>query len=709
MFKSIDVGAMPLEEMIGREWLATNGIGGYASSTIPCLNTRKYHGLLVAAMAAPVRRMVLLSRVEEAVHCDGWPHPLSSNEYPGKIHPEGYRALCAFNSEPFPRWAFQGENWTLQKELCLLSGQNTVCLTYTLLAGNRPVTLELNPVFALRTIHELSFQWNGRLVAESRGKGEQKVPATTRTPEVFFAHTGSFESRPNWYLNTVYRCDQERGYAGLEDVWSPGAVRFSLSAGQSAHFVCSADPFDLNSAIEQAQQQGTTTSRYVTPTSVVAAEAIAAVECISGFETVDRGATRDEILIDLTRAAGQFVVRTAPENAADAASAVIANYPWSAPSGRAGLAGFSGLFLVTGRFQEGRSLLLTMASKIDRGLMPSEFPETGSAPLYHGADVSLWFVNAAFAYLRYTGDQTTFAAQLLDPMLQVIEHYRRGTRLGISTDSDGLLKTHEPAIATTWMDAKVGDWVVTPRQGRPVEINALWFNAVAIAAELASRFGRVAAADDLAALSRLVKRAFNERFWNKAAQCCYDVVGDRGADPAVRPNQLLALSLPFPVLSIDRQPAVLERILRELRTPVGVRTISPQDSSYVGRYAGNVISRDRAVHGGSAFPWLLGPLATAYVRVHGRGDGARREAGELLRGCIAHLRGDGLGQLPELFDGDAPQTPGSAIASALSVAEILRAYCEDVLDRLPNHHVSPSMPIAETEAAVRPIPSTPRG
>ena len=265
MFKSFDLAAMPLEGMIGREWLATNGLGGFASSTIPCLNTRKYHGLLVAAMAAPVRRMVLLSRMEETLHCDGWPHAMSSNEYPGTFHPEGYHALRAFSAEPFPRWAFQGDNWTLQKELCLLRGQNTVCLTYTLLAGKRPATLEVRPVFALRPIHELAYQWNGRLVAESyAGTGEGKshrIPATSRTPEVFFAHTGSFQAEPNWYLNTIYRREQERGYAGLEDVWTPGAVRFTLQAGQSVHFVCSADPIDLEASIDAAHQQGATASR----------------------------------------------------------------------------------------------------------------------------------------------------------------------------------------------------------------------------------------------------------------------------------------------------------------------------------------------------------------------------------------------------------------------------------------------------------------
>lgn len=727
MFKSFDVAAMPLEGLIGREWLATNGLGGYASSTIPCLNTRKYHGLLVAAMAPPVRRMVLLSRTEETLHCDGWPHALSSNEYPGAFHPEGYRALRAFSAEPFPRWAFQADDWTLQKELCLLLGRNTVCLTYTLLAGQRPATLEVRPLFALRPIHELSFQWNAKLAAESRGEQGHRVPATSRTPEVFFAHTGVFAPEPNWYLNTIYRREQERGYAGLEDVWGPGPIRFTLRAGQSVYFVCSSDPIDLDACVEQAHRQGATASkRAVAGSSAATAEttslppARAEAGDRPGLVTASwgsgAGASRvapqsvadDQILADLARAAEQFVAQVPGENGADPATAVIGQFPWAPPSGRAALAGFAGLFLATGRFAQGRALLLSMASKLDRGLLPSEFSEAGAAPVYQGADVSLWFVNAAYAYLRYTGDEATVSRHLLDPLLGVLVNYRRGTGLGIVADADGLLKTCEPGTPTTWMDAKVGDSVITPRQGRPVELNALWHNAVCTGAELATRFGRLAAADELGSLAYKVNIAFNRRFWNDPAQCCYDVVGDRGNDAAVRPNQLLALSLPFPVLAPDRHAGVLDRVMRDLCTPLGVRTLAPQDPAYNRRYAGNVIARDRSVHCGPAFPWLLGPLVTAYLRVHGRGEGARREAAALLQPCVDHLRADGVGQIPELFDGDAPQLPGGAIASALSVAEILRAYHEEVLDRVP---AAPGCGCGavDVQAASGAIPATPRG
>jgi glycogen debranching enzyme len=464
--------------------------------------------------------------------------------------------------------------------------------------------------------------------------------------------------------------------------------------------VCSADPFELDVALEQVHAQGATTSKC------------GALESVYVASSPSPAAQDDHTLADLSYAASQFLVHSIAANASspDAMpSAVIGGYPWSPPSGRAALVGFAGLFLVTGRHEQGRSLLLSMAAKLDRGLMPSDFQENGSAPLYLGADVALWFANAVFAYLRYANDEATVVGPLFDALLRILEQYRRGTRLGISVDDSGLLRTHAPAAATTWMDAKVGDWVITPRQGRPVEINALWYNAVSIAAELATRFGRTTTADDFSALSRLIKIAFNDRFWHAAAGCCHDVVSDRGPDPAVRPNQLLALSLPFPVLSIDRHSTALETVLQELTTPFGVRTLSPRDPGYVGRYAGNVVARDRAAHGGSAYPWLLGPLVTAYVRVHGRGDAARRQAADLLQPCIDHLRGDGLGQLPELVDGDAPHACGGATASALSVAEVLRAYYEDVLDRAPALPALLTAAQNSTPPSAAPTPSAPLG
>ena len=656
---ALDLMSSDLDTLIEREWLAVNKIGGFACSTVPGLNTRKYHGLLVAAMTPPVRRMVLLSRVEETVVCDGWTFPLACNEYPGTIHPRGDQSLRAFNADPFPRWAYQGDGWTIEKSLRLLTGENTVVLSYTLLGGDKTVAMEMRPLLALRGMHELTYQWNGKLAAVERSPGHHHVPATTRTPEVFFAHDGVFEADDHWYLNTIYRCEQARGYAGLEDLWNPGTIRWSLKPGQTIHFVCSADPIDLTRALAKADEQLT--------------EAMLPSPPAKSF-----GEPMDSLL----RAADQFVL-SVPGEKAGQTDYVAAHYPWSPPSPRHSLIGFGGLFLVPGKFAAARGFLLAMCDRMVDGVLPSCLSEHGGPADYNGADVSLWFVNAVHQYLRYTHDEQTLGDRLFDACMQVISAYRHGTSLGIAADHDGLISTHAAGTATTWMDAQVQDWVVTPRAGKPVEINALWYNAVRIAADLAERAGHADKTEELNELAQSIQSAFNRRFWNADAGCLFDVIDEHGRDSSIRPNQLLAIALPYAVLSVDRFEYVLERVRASLLTPVGVRTLSPDDRGYHGHYAGNIISRDRAYHQGSVFPWLLGAYVSAYLRVNGRGEGARDEARQMLQACIAHIQGNGLGQLCELFDGDKPHRPGGAIAAATSVAEVLRAYAEDVLDIQP--------------------------
>jgi predicted glycogen debranching enzyme len=652
-----------LESLLNREWLDVNHLGGYASSTVAGLNTRKYHGLLVAAVLPPVRRMVLLSRVEETVVCEGWSDPLACNEYPNSIYPRGDQSMRAFSHAPFPRWAYQGQHWTIEKSVQMISGKNTVVISYALLGGANaaPVELQLRPLFALRGIHELMYQWNGPLLVEDTSAGQHRIVPTGRTPEVFFAHDGVFELDAHWYLNTIYRREQERGYSGLEDLWNPGTVRWSLSPGQTVHFVCSTDPIDFAREIHRAERQGGQ-SASGSSTAIEAAEAPA--------------------IPALLRAADQFVLNV-PQSDGSAREFVSAQYHWSPPSPRYSLMGFTGLFLVPRKFAAAKTFLLGMVDRLVDGVLPSAFSETGGPAVYNGVDTSLWFVNAVHQYLQYTGDNETVQKPLLDAVRQIIHWYRQGTTLGILADVDGLLETNQPGVPTTWMNAQADGWVVTPRSGKAVEVNALWYNAVRIAAELSERFGRFDHGEELARLASTIKTSFNVRFWNANANCCYDVIDHVGADPAIRPNQLLAISLPFPVLASNRFDAVLEKVRRELLTPYGPRTLAPSDHNYRGTCGGDVVSRDRAHHQGSVFPWLLGPLVTAYVKVHGRGEGARREAEQLLAPSLRYLRSIGQGQLCELFDGDAPHRPGGAIAASISVAEILRCYVEDVLNRLP--------------------------
>lgn len=675
---------LDLDGLTAREWLVSNGVGGYASSTVAAMNTRRYHGLLVAAMAPPVRRMVLLSRAEETLVCDGREFYLACNDYPGAVWPHGHDHLQAFSTHPFPRWGYQGDGWTLEKQLRLLRGENTVLLTYTLWGGMTGADLELRPLLALRGIHDLGRQWDGRLQAEPRSKGHYRVAATSRTPEVFFAHDGTFDRKPCWYYSTIYRRELERGYPGEEDLWCPGVVRIRLRPGQTAHFACSADPIELSQVIGRSGRQLAPVGAP-RPTFFPAAGEVAP-------------AASDADLEILVRATEPFVLAS---RQGESPGGTI-SYPWHAPSPRAALAGFAGLYLIPGRLADARSLLLALLPRLDNGLLPSEFPEDGTEPVYHGADVSLWFVNAVYEYLAYTGDAPTVGRHLADAVFMILDHYRRGTGLGIRADDDGLLVSETAGVGTTWMDAQIDGVPVTPRGGRAVDVNALWYNAARVGAELARRFGSAARAADYAALAATIRDAFNRRFWNEAGGYCFDVVGDDAPDAAVRPNQLLAASLPFPVLTADRVAKVMDVVRRELLTPYGVRTLSPRDPGYCRQAGGDEAGRERARHCGSAHPWLLGPFVTAFLRVRGRSAAAVNEAATLLRPCLDRLRHEGMGLLCELFDGDSPQAPGGAVASPLAAAELLRCYVQNVLGREP---VLPS--VGSSEPVISPVPAAP--
>ncbi len=644
-----DLSGKGLDDLLAREWVTTNGLGGYASSSLAGLHTRKYHGLLVAPMLPPHRRMVLLSRVEESFFFAGGRYCLSSNEYPGTIHPRGHEYLRAFNHDPFPRWAYQGDGWTIEKSLRLLHGKNTVVICYTLLGGQESIDLELRPLFALRGIHELAYQWNGKLSADPRGRRQYHIAATTRTPEAFFAHDGEFDSQPYWYLNTIYRRETERGYGGLEDLWSPGVVRSKLNPGQSLHLVCSADPIDFDSAVIDAERQ------YNTPASYIAAPPVT-----------------DPTLAALMRVAEQFVVAGQQYS-----PAIVATYPWPSPAVRPAMSSITGLLLIPGKFEQAKQLIQQTFDQLRNGLAPSDYPEDGSPPLYKAADTSLWLIHTAGEYLRYTGDEKTVLEKWLQPAMEILSIYREGTDLGIGVDPSGLLASKAPGIGTTWMDAQINHWVVTPRQGKPVELCALWYNALCTVATWCQLRGDTNASTDLLTKARTTKTSFNAVFWNESAGCCFDVVDELGRDPSIRPNQLLAIALPFPVLAKELHQPVLDKVREHLLTPVGVRTLSPADPAYQGHYGGNVIARDRAYHNGSVYPSLLGWYICGLMRTIGRTEGSTATVHQLLKASLDRIVE--TGQLCELFDGNAPHTPGGAITSARAVGEVLRCYVEELL------------------------------
>ncbi len=642
-----------LGSSLSREWLETNGLGGFSSSTVVGLNTRRYHGLLVAATKPPVGRMVLLSKLEEVLLIDGKPFELSANRYPGAVHPQGFRYLTSFRLDPFPVFTYEVEGIEIEKSVFMVQGENTVVAQYTL-TKNRPeapqsLQLELRPLIAFRDYHSTTHR-NGSLNSEvEESAGLAAVTPYQGVPTLYFAHNASaLERTGDWYRNFEYDIERERGLDFQEDLFNPMMLRFDLNAGP-ATVIASTEKHD---AAQAAVYRKTEIARrqHAAVTSPVA----------------------DEFAQALASAADQYIVSRGDQKT------VIAGYHWFSDWGRDTMIALPGLTLPTGKHDVARSILRTFAKHVDQGMLPNRFPDAGETPEYNTVDATLWFFEAARAYLAYTGDSEFVRTELYPVFNEIIAWHARGTRYGIKVDPSGLLASGEAGVQLTWMDAKVGDWVVTPRRGKPVEIQALWYNALCIMDDFAGQFGDEAGQKRYRNMAAVASWAFNRLFWNEKTGCLYDVVNGGPPDSSIRPNQIFAVSLPHSMLSPERARSVIEKVHQHLLTPYGLRSLAPSDPQYRGRYAGNPTCRDGAYHQGTVWPWLIGPFITAYVKIFGNNDRARRQAAEWLAPLQAHLSEAGLGQISEIYDGDAPHHPCGCMAQAWSVAEVLRVYVEDV-------------------------------
>ncbi|HYL38591.1 MAG TPA: amylo-alpha-1,6-glucosidase [Bryobacteraceae bacterium] len=640
-----------------REWLETNGIGGFASSSILTLNTRRYHGLLIAATKPPVGRVVLLSRIEDALTLGGKRYELSVNQYAGGFHPQGQLLLNSFRLDPFPVFNYQIADLELEKSIFLLQGENTVVIRYELfgdLAG-RPVILEVRPLIAFRDYH-CTTHANPALRHEvERSNGLAKITPYDGLPSLHFAHSAdSLDDSGFWYYNFQYERERERGLDYVEDLYSPFLLRFNLARNAAPAIIASTVPHEAAEA------------RMLEDEEVERREKIAGA-----------APAKDNFATLLASAADQFIVARGDQKS------VIAGYPWFGDWGRDTMISLPGLTLVTGRLEEARNILRAFARAMDQGMLPNRFPEAGETPEYNTVDATLWMFHAVSEFLRYSGDYDFVRGELYPPLANSISWHLRGTRYGIRMDSDGLLQAGEPGVQLTWMDAKVGDWVVTPRHGKPVEIQALWYNALRVMEHLATAFDQAEESRHYASLAERAYASFEPAFWNEAEGCLYDVVTPSGPDRSLRPNQILAVSLPHAVLTGSKALRVLDVVEWELLTPYGLRTLSPRDPNYRGQYGGDPRTRDGAYHQGTVWPWLLGPFLSAYVKVHGASEPVRHRANEFLNPLRAHLWQAGLGQISEVFDGDPPHRPGGCIAQAWSVAEVLRTYIEDIQGHRP--------------------------
>jgi predicted glycogen debranching enzyme len=644
-----------LDAALRREWLETNGLGGFASSTITGLNTRRYHGLLVAATKPPVGREVLLSKLEETLLIDGQSFDLSSNRYPGVVHPQGFRYLINFRLDPFPIFTYEVEGIMIEKTVFMVYGENTTVVQYELKSTKRPqppksLRLEVRPLIAFRDYHSTTHA-NGSLNAGVEQSPElAAVTPYPGLPTLYLAHNAvELQKTGDWYRNFEYDVERERGLDFTEDLFNHFILHFDLPSNNLASIIASIDRRDVARA-SQYRQAEIERRRIAAQTSLL----------------------KDEFAQALTAASDQYIVARGDKKT------IIAGYHWFSDWGRDTMISLPGLTLPTGKHNVARSILSTFAQHVDQGMLPNRFPDAGETPEYNTVDATLWFFEAARAYLAYTGDEEFVRTELYPVFTDIISWHASGTRYGIKVDSSGLLASGEPGVQLTWMDAKVGDWVVTPRRGKPVEIQALWYNALGIMEELARRFGDDTAQKRYRNMAAMANWAFNRLFWNEKDNCLYDVVNGGPPDTSIRPNQVFAVSLPYTMLSPDRARSVVEKVRQHLLTPYGLRTLAPSDPQYRGRYTGGPVERDGAYHQGTVWPFLIGPFITAYVKVNGGSDAARTQASEWLGPLQDHLFDAALGHISEIFDGDAPQRPAGCAAQAWSVGEVLRAYVEDI-------------------------------
>jgi len=614
------------------EWLESDAMGGFASGTVAGYRSRRYHALLLTPRHPPTGRIVLVNGFEAWVESAGGDFPLSTQHYaPDVIHPRGLDRLVAFAHEPWPTWTFRGPAGTEVVHECIVDRvDGSVLLAWRLARGAAPALLHVRPLLSGRDYHALmrenaAFDFSAWIAG-----GNVSWRPYAQLPAIAALSNGAYRHRPDWYRNFLYREEAARGLDCIEDLAAPGTFSFDLTRGEAVLVLRAGDG--------------------------VGVDAPALAQRVRALE-----AERRKPLAPLDRAAESYIVRRAGGHT------ILAGFPWFTDWGRDTFIAMRGLCIGRGRYDLAASILLAWAGTVSAGMLPNRFPDDAAAPEYNSVDASLWYVVAVHEFLEAARPETRVRDTLIEACWTILDGYAAGTRFGIRMDSDGLLACGVPGVQLTWMDAKLGDHVVTPRIGKPVEVQALWINALRC---VGGRDG---------AIAEQAQAAFGKRFWNAAAGCLYDVVDadhERGrVDASLRPNQILAVGgLPHALVDGEQARAVVATVERELLTPMGLRSLAPRDPAYRGRYEGGVAERDGAYHQGTVWPWLIAAFVDAWLRVEGD-DAAHREQARrrFLAPLQAHLETAGLGHVAEIADGDAPHTPRGCPFQAWSLGELLRA------------------------------------
>jgi predicted glycogen debranching enzyme len=632
-----------------QEWLETNGLGGWASGTVSGANTRNYHGLFVSAIKPPVERAVLLSKMEENIVVGNERFELSSNQFPNKIAADGLQYLTKFAKDIFPVFQFNVGNIEIKKTIAAIYQEDIVVVTYEVTKADAEFSMELKPFIAFRDYHCLS-KANDHInrVAEF-GNGTLHLKPYQEFPPLFITVNDSiFKYCPAWFHNFEYKQEQERGLCFSEDLFSYGNFTVKLKEGSKVGIVISTLENTPKDAFKMMERERSRRESLIEDLPV-----------------------KDNLSRTLSMAADQFLVKRGKD-----LRTIIAGYHWFGDWGRDTMISLPGICLVNGRYEEAAKILKAFSLCIDQGMIPNRFPDQGEHPEYNTSDATLWYFVAIKKYLDYTDDESFVLNELLPGLYNIIEWHDKGTRYNIRIEEDGLLYGGEHGSQLTWMDAKVGDWVVTPRIGKVVEINALWYNALLIMSELTRRERKIKESHVFQQRAEKVKEAFLNTFLFKEKGYLYDYVNGHEKDVSFRPNQIFAMSLPYPLLDNELASSILKMIEEKLLTPYGLRSLAPDDPKYIGYYRGDQLSRDGAYHQGTVWSWLLGPYITAKVRLEG--EEGKQAVMKLLTKFETHFYEAGIGTVSEIFDAEAPFVPKGCIAQAWGVAEVLRAYAEDL-------------------------------
>ncbi|MCB9852862.1 MAG: glycogen debranching enzyme family protein [Phycisphaerales bacterium] len=675
-----------------REWLVCNGRGGYASATISQALTRRYHGLLVAATEPPVKRTVLLAKLDVSALVGIQTYELGTNVYRDAIHPQGFALMTSFVAGPRPRWRWRAGAAVIEQSLAMIEGEDTVVVRFRLIEGDS-AALSIRPLITNRHFHHLTnAATQGRPAVDSDAHSID-IEWKDSPSVLHMKYTGAFEKANDWYYGFRLPVEQDRGFDCEQDLFTPGTIHATLTRDAASAAIVAAgtrllgtadalwDRATIGKASTHRKKRRRSKKRGNHASTGQAEHAHRApINPTQRQDVPNPGDDRQQpdyaqFAENLRESAKQFIV-----SREDDLRTILAGYPWFGDWGRDTFISLPGLCLSTGRYGDARRIIRMFAKHVDRGMIPNRFPPYGEPPQYNTCDATLWYIHAMDAYVRHTKDWALISETLYPIVCSIVECHIDGTRHGIRVDSDGLLAAGETGHALTWMDAKIGDRTITPRIGKPVEINALWYNAISIAADFAVHARDGIRAKAWCDLAQQCRTAFNERFWNAQSGCLFDIVDvdhvKGTTDDRIRPNQLLAISLPHDILDASRWRSVVDVCERELLTPMGMRTLSPNHPDYRSRYAGDPVARDESYHQGTVWPWLIGPFVSAYVKTHGKDSVPT--ARKFFDRFITHFEEAGIGGISEIADADAPHAPNGCPWQAWSVAEPLRVLVDDL-------------------------------